>query len=83
MCGPGGGGFLFDTNALHRGEAVGERSRLTAILEFHGHGKVHQLARYNNPCPSSKAQQAHETAQGLHWEHGAPHFREYPAELWL
>ena len=77
MYGPQGGGFLFDTNSLHRGEATGERSRLTVILEFHGHGKVHQLSKYNNPCPSSKAR------SGLQWEHGVPHLREYPVELWL
>ena len=82
MHGPRGGGFMFDTNALHKGEARGQRSRLTVILEFHGHGKVPKLAKFNNPCPSSKALPAHARAlQGLHWEKGAPTFNEYPVEM--
>eukprot|EP00966_Prymnesium_polylepis_P071420 1659153-Prymnesium_polylepis.1 len=83
MHGPRGGGFVFDTNSLHRGEARGERSRLAVILEFHGHGKVHRLARHNNPCPSSKGLAAQERAlQGLRWEHGAPGYGQYPVEMW-
>ena len=51
MTGRGGGGFIFDTNALHRGEHIGRRNRTTLILEFHAHGKLAAL-RGDFPCPS-------------------------------
>ena len=70
MTGAAGGGFLFDTNSLHKGEVLGRRGRVTVILEFHGHGKVHQMKQHNNPCPSG----------GKHKEHGTPGFQEYPVE---
>ena len=40
MTGPAGGGFVFDTNSLHRCVVIGNRPRKTVILEFHGHGKL-------------------------------------------
>lgn len=57
MSGPRGGGFLFDTNALHQGVVEGRRPRTTVILEFHALGKLPRL-RYalseakGLPCPS-------------------------------
>ena len=51
MTGGGGGGFLFDTNALHRGEHIGRQNRTTLILEFHAHGKLAAL-HGDFPCPS-------------------------------
>ena len=54
MTGPRGGGFIFDTNALHRGETLGNTTRTVIVLEFHVHGKIDHLARYgfDGPCPS-------------------------------
>ena len=54
MVGPAGGGMIFDTNALHRGDLSGERSRATVVLEFHPLGKVPRLRALGlgNPCPS-------------------------------
>ena len=50
MVGPRGG-FVFDTNALHRGEHQGNASRTVVVLEFHAH---HKIPRLNGdfPCPS-------------------------------
>ena len=76
MTGAKGGGFLFDTNSLHKGEIHGHKSRLTVILEFHGHGKVHQLHKHNNPCPSSGSKRS---PNGVH---GMPGFPEYPVEAY-
>jgi hypothetical protein len=43
MLGPRGGGFIFDTNSLHRGEHRGTENRTVVCLEFHSHGKVRAL----------------------------------------
>ena len=82
MVGPGGGGFLFDTNALHKGEVDGgNRSRLAVILEFHRHGKLGPLLQRDNPCPSIKAapRAVRASAPGR-WERGVPELPLYPAE---
>jgi len=49
-----GGGFLFDTNAIHRGSPTGSHKRETIILEYHSESKcptIHALG-LNVPCPS-------------------------------
>lgn len=54
MTGKAGGGFVFDTNSLHRGLAEGNFSRTVVILEFHAHGKIPRLSLFDNiPCPST------------------------------
>ena len=54
MRGLRGGGFIFDTNALHKIEMSGSEPRLVLVLEFHPHGKVPALVRHfpDSPCPS-------------------------------
>jgi hypothetical protein len=54
MVGKRGGGFIFDTNALHYGMVEGSIPRNTIILEYHGYSKVPTLAKsgHNGPCPS-------------------------------
>ena len=82
MGGPKGGGFVFDTNALHKGEVDGgNRSRLAVILEFHRHGKLGPLLQRDNPCPSIKAapRAVRASAPGR-WERGVPELPLYPAE---
>eukprot|EP00466_Bigelowiella_natans_P019910 jgi/Bigna1/69093/fgenesh1_pg.8_\ len=52
--GPRGGGFIFDTNAIHRGSPFGNKMRETIILEYHNEYKcpaIHSLG-LNVPCPS-------------------------------
>ena len=53
--GSAGGGFIFDTNALHRADPDGDAPRPGVLqFEFHGHGKVPALQREeaDAPCPS-------------------------------
>merc|ERR1712194_163329 len=46
MIGPRGGGFLFDTNAIHRGDMVGrQRARTVVVVEFHLAEKLKILDR--------------------------------------
>ena len=45
MGGPKGGGFVFDTNALHRGVLKGDAPRSVLILEFNDAAKDADLAR--------------------------------------
>ena len=63
MGGPKGGGFVFDTNALHRGVVSGNTPRSVLILEFNDAAKDADLARVSSifrakhptkafPCPS-------------------------------
>eukprot|EP00930_Biecheleria_cincta_P034866 TRINITY_DN24031_c0_g1_i1.p1 TRINITY_DN24031_c0_g1~~TRINITY_DN24031_c0_g1_i1.p1 ORF type:complete len:1050 (+),score=168.40 TRINITY_DN24031_c0_g1_i1:358-3150(+) len=49
-----GGGFLFDTNALHRGFPSGRLSRTTIVLEYHSSSKcpIIQNLKLPIPCPS-------------------------------
>ena len=44
MGGPKGGGFVFDTNALHRGVTRGDTPRSVLILEFNDAAKDAELA---------------------------------------
>mmetsp|Transcript_20255 Transcript_20255/g.39076 ORF Transcript_20255/g.39076 Transcript_20255/m.39076 type:complete len:320 (+) Transcript_20255:60-1019(+) len=49
-----GGGFIFDTNTIHRGSPFGDHKRETIILEYHNNYKcpaIHALG-LNVPCPS-------------------------------
>ena len=73
MTGPAGGGFVFDTNSLHRGVVIGSRPRKTVILEFHGHGKLPRAfhSARHNACPSVK----HKA-----WRTGTPGYSLYPPE---
>ena len=54
MLGKAGGGFVFDTNALHKGEVNGDFERTTVILEFHAHNKIRPLDGAGVPCPSAE-----------------------------
>ena len=45
MGGRKGGGFVFDTNALHRGVVAGNTPRSVLILEFNDAAKDAELAR--------------------------------------
>ena len=75
MVGRAGGGFIFDTNALHRGMHQGNHTRTTLVLEFHRHAKVAALRSkgYGGPCPSINQH----SEQALT---GAPGYPLYPAE---
>jgi len=75
MTGRRGAGFIFDTNALHRGVAVGALTREVVILEFHPHGKVPLISRHG-PCPSRKDRAtSHRSVR-----YGMPGFPLYPNE---
>ena len=57
LTGKAGGGFIFDTNSLHRGSgALGDDVRTAIILEFHAVDKISRfLDGYlwaRTPCPS-------------------------------
>lgn len=61
LTGDAGGGFLLDTNGLHRAQLDGwdGRTKRTAVLlEFHAHHKIPALASHaavmTYPCPSIK-----------------------------
>ncbi|KAJ8598951.1 hypothetical protein CTAYLR_009649 [Chrysophaeum taylorii] len=53
-CGPRGGGFIFDTHAVHKGTPEGRFDRLTLIAEFHAVHKCPAARALNLgiPCPS-------------------------------
>ena len=52
LVGPRGGGFLFDTNTIHRGESAGKRSRTVIIADFMDTRKLDTFKklRYRGPC---------------------------------
>lgn len=54
MVGKAGGGFIFDTNSLHRGMHEGNHTRTTILLEFHRLQKIPKLKelRHDGPCPT-------------------------------
>ena len=54
MVGKRGGGFIFDTNALHNGMVEGSIPRNTVILEYHSYSKllILKAAGSDGPCPS-------------------------------
>ena len=68
MVGKAGGGFIFDTNALHRGmwEDSQNHTRTTLILEFHRHEKVPGLLalHHDMECPSASLAHGNETLTG-------------------
>jgi hypothetical protein len=86
MLGSAGGGFVFDTNAMHKGEARGTRSRLVVILEFHAHGKIPVLQALPNPdaqrkpCPSSSAVWPKGRARPRSMKRGMPGLPLFPEE---
>ena len=43
MTGKRGGGFIFDTNSIHRGEMAGNRSRTVILAEFMERSKFRPL----------------------------------------
>lgn len=64
MTGRAGGGYIFDTNALHKGELEGTRERRLVMLEFHPHGKA--LTMHASSCPSRLKKAV--TSDGVaHW----------------
>jgi len=79
MLGKAGGGFIFDTNALHRGEHRGDTTRTTVILEFHAHHKIPQgqgHAGFNQlPCPSNWKDRSNHTNKS-----SVPGYPLYPFE---
>ena len=78
MGGPKGGGFVFDTNALHKGLMRGSATRTVIILEFHAHGKIGPLLPHRCPCPSAKREMP-----VTQWIDGLAGYPLYPQEkLW-
>ena len=79
MTGRRGGGFVFDTNALHGTDMSGPLGRTAIILEFHPHGKIGRLIKERGseplgPCPSL-------TERGRPtWPLGVPGLPLYPNE---
>ena len=79
MTGRQGGGFVFDTNALHGTDMSGPLGRTAIILEFHPHGKISRLIKERGaeplgPCPSL-------TERGRPtWPLGVPGLPLYPNE---
>jgi hypothetical protein len=62
LAGVRGGGFLFDTNALHVGSAVGDVPRSVVVVELDRHSRCADFAaiassgagsaQFRAPCPS-------------------------------
>ena len=76
------GGFLFDTNAIHKIDLDGVDPRVVVTLEWHPHGKILPLSKYDNPCPSRRRRVADmkETWSRERWQRGEARFAHYPAE---
>lgn len=53
-CGKKGGGFIFDTNSIHKGTPVGTNDRTTIVYEYHPAGKCAFVKHRDMgiPCPS-------------------------------
>ena len=80
---PTGGGFLLDTNALHRAAVErGNRTRQAVVLEFHAHGKVQTLGKVDNPCPWGRpsAHTPKRMWQNKHFWSGVASYAHYPPE---
>lgn len=77
LVGRAGGGFLLDTNALHRAQLDGARERIAILLEWHGHNKIPSLAGHDAvmalPCPSIKS-------GPWSWTGGMPGWPLYPPD---
>ena len=76
MGGQKGGGFVFDTNVLHRGVTRGDTPRSVLILEFNDAAKDAELARVSSifrskhptkafPCPSGAQHVLRRSARDL------------------
>ncbi len=50
-CGKKGGGFLFDTNTIHKGSVSGENERTVIIAEYHHIAKCAYSSEKDLPCP--------------------------------
>jgi len=52
LVGPRGGGFLFDTNTIHKGRSDGKRGRTVIIADFMDTRKLYTFKklRYRGPC---------------------------------
>ena len=57
MTGKRGGGFIFDTNAIHRGEMAGARSRTVLVVEFMADEKYEALRTVGLGGPCGPARQ--------------------------
>lgn len=84
MLGPEGGGFLLDTNALHKADNRGDARRVVVILEFHPHGKLPRMNDANPradglPCPSAK--ELPNGQKNPHWVHGVPGYPLFPPDV--
>lgn len=79
MLGPRGGGFLFDSNALHKIEMEGSVSRQAVVLEWHAHHKVPALATFNAPCPSRRRNPRERRNRAV-WMDGLHGYPLYPPE---
>lgn len=57
MLGKRGGGYIFDTNSIHKGEVIGNVDRTAFMLEFNKYTKSEILLtndkRNRVPCPSN------------------------------
>lgn len=77
LTGRAGGGFLLDTNALHRAKLDGTAQRIAILVEFHAHRKIPPLASHpavmTFPCPSIKGGPHSFTA-------GVPGYPLYPPD---
>lgn len=51
MLGERGGGFLFDTNAIHKGEIEGTEDRTLLVLEFNPEPKAAKLRAIDQGPP--------------------------------
>ena len=73
MDGVKGGGFVFDTNSLHRGVVEGDSPRTVLILEFNNARKSGDLSRVGTafrsklgfPCPSNGQRSLRRSARQL------------------
>ena len=78
LTGPAGGGFLLDTNALHRAQLSGLRPRTAILLEWHAHAKIPSLAAHpavmSLPCPSIKN-------AAYPWTQGKPGYAAFPPDI--
>merc|ERR1712232_292969 len=54
LAGRAGSGYIFDTNALHKGTPEGSQSRNVIVVEYHQAAKCGLLSKLglNIPCPS-------------------------------
>ena len=60
LVGPKGGGFLLDTNAVHRGETSGKWNRTVAVADFVAKRKKRAFADlgYRGPCGQDRQRKA-------------------------